>query len=294
MKIAVLSDIHGNYIALNECIKNALNRKVDVFVFLGDYVGELAFPQKTMNILYSLKETYQCFFIKGNKEDYWINYQAEGEKGWKEFDSTTGALYYAYHHLTSKDLDFFKSLSYTDELAFDGLMPIMICHGSQRKVNEKLLPNSENTFAIMESTAASYILCGHTHIQGKIEHEGKVILNPGSVGLSLNGKGKAQFMILQSAQDAWNEEFVSLEYDAENVIRDLHISGLWENAPAWCKVTEHMLRTGEISHGTVLAKAMALCKEQEGECCWPDIPEKYWDLALGELLGNSLPFAVKT
>ena len=68
MKIAVLSDIHGNYIALKECIKNALNRKVDTFVFLGDYVGELAFPQKTMNILYSVKETYKCFFIKGNKD----------------------------------------------------------------------------------------------------------------------------------------------------------------------------------------------------------------------------------
>ncbi len=51
MKIAVLSDIHGNYIALRECIKYAVEKGIETFVFLGDYVGELAYPQKTMEIL---------------------------------------------------------------------------------------------------------------------------------------------------------------------------------------------------------------------------------------------------
>lgn len=78
MRIAVLSDIHGNYIALQECIDYALNRGIDTFILLGDYVGELAYPQKTMEILYSLKQKYNCFFIKGNKEDYWMNYNLRG------------------------------------------------------------------------------------------------------------------------------------------------------------------------------------------------------------------------
>lgn len=58
MKIAVLSDIHGNYVALQACIDYALDREIDTFVFLGDYVGELAYPQKTMDILFSLREKY--------------------------------------------------------------------------------------------------------------------------------------------------------------------------------------------------------------------------------------------
>ena len=33
--------------------------------------------------IYSLKEKYNCFFIKGNKEDYWLDYQANGEMRWK-------------------------------------------------------------------------------------------------------------------------------------------------------------------------------------------------------------------
>lgn len=286
MKIAVLSDIHGNYIALQECVAYALNKGIDTFIFLGDYVGELAYPQKTMEILFSLKQKYNCFFIKGNKEDYWIDYQKNGEKGWNEYNSTTGSLYYTYHNLTSKDLEFFKSLSHKEELQFEGLLPITICHGSPERVNEKLLPNNEKTLAIMENNISSYILCGHTHVQGKIQHNGKVVLNAGAVGVSLHGKGKAQFMILQGTGEEWNYEFISLDYDVEKVIEDLKASGLRDKAPAWCKVSENLLRTGEISHGTVLARAMELCREKNGECNWPDVPEECWDLAVCEMIGN--------
>ena len=65
MRIAVLSDIHGNYVALQKCIDYALATDIKIFIFLGDYVGELAFPQKTMEILYSLQQKYTCYFIKG-------------------------------------------------------------------------------------------------------------------------------------------------------------------------------------------------------------------------------------
>ena len=56
MKLAVLSDIHGNYIALERCIEYALAHGAQRFVFLGDYVGELAYPQKTMAHIYGLME----------------------------------------------------------------------------------------------------------------------------------------------------------------------------------------------------------------------------------------------
>ena len=67
MEIAVLSDIHGNYVALETCVNYALERGIDKFIFLGDFLGELAYPQRTMKLLYSLKEKYRCWFIKGNK-----------------------------------------------------------------------------------------------------------------------------------------------------------------------------------------------------------------------------------
>ncbi len=281
MKIAVLSDIHGNYIALEECINYALDKGIDTFLFLGDYLGELAYPQKTMKFLYSLKEKYQCWFIKGNKENYWLNY----DQTWKENDSTTGTLYYTYHNLTDIDMDFFHKLNDKEELSFNGLPSITICHGSPNRVNEKLLPDNENTFSIMDNNKADYILCGHTHIQGVITHNQKVVWNAGSVGVPLHSNGKAQFLILSSTEDfTWKSEFISLDYNVEKVIDDLHSSGLYNKAPGWSAVSEYLLRTGEISHGSVLARAMFLCREKTGQCNWPDVPEEYWKLAVKEMI----------
>ena len=42
LNIAVLSDIHGNYISLQKCLEHAITRGADTFIFLGDYLGELA------------------------------------------------------------------------------------------------------------------------------------------------------------------------------------------------------------------------------------------------------------
>jgi len=282
MDIAVLSDIHGNYVALEKCINYALSRNIEKFIFLGDYVGELAYPEKTMRIIYEMSEKYVCYFIKGNKEDYWIKYQNSGF-GWQKNDSTTGSLLYTYNNLTDEDIDFFKGLPISQNIVTENMPQITICHGSPYKVNQKLLPNNDKTIEIMESVYTSIILCGHTHIQNKIEYKGKMILNAVAVGVPLHSNGKSQFLILHEINNIWKEEFVSLEYDVENVIDDIYTSGLDQYAPYWCKVTENLLRNGNISHGTVLAKAMTLCKDETGNCIWPNVPEKYWKRALAEM-----------
>lgn len=286
MDIAVFSDIHSNYIAFEKCVKYALDRGIETFIFLGDYLGELAYPQRTMEKLYFLQEKYNCIFVRGNKEEYWIGYEANGETGWEEGNSTTGMLYYSYHHMAKKDMDFFKSMPHTKELVFEGLLPLTVCHGSPRRVNELLLPNRENTYEVMDMESNSYILCGHTHEQGSIEHKGKLLLNPGAVGSPLKSDGKTQFMILHGTTDGWEYEFVSLDYDVEKVITEMHEAGLPQMAPYWCKVTEHMLRTGKISHGKVLGRAMQLCEEKYGECIWPNVPDDCYEQAIRELIGE--------
>lgn len=283
MDIGVLSDIHGNYTALQSCLDNLLQRGIKTFIFLGDYAGELAFPEITMQILYDMDKQYDCYFIRGNKEDYWLNYRAAGEKGWKEKDSTTGSMLYTYRRLTEKDLDFFGAMQPAGKVTFKGMPGISICHGSPFKVNEKLLPDNKRTYEIMESSDTSLILCGHTHIQGRIEHAGKLVLNPGSSGVPLHSEGKSQFLILHGGGAGWSEEFCSIDYDIEKVIKDLHESGLDQMAPCWCSVTENLLRKGNISHGAVLNRAMELCREETGECNWPDIPEVFWEKAVEEM-----------
>ena len=57
-KIAVIGDIHSNHIGLERCIKDALSRQVDEFLFVGDYISDCPYPQKTMDIIYEMKKNY--------------------------------------------------------------------------------------------------------------------------------------------------------------------------------------------------------------------------------------------
>ena len=311
MKLAVLSDIHSNHSAFQVCLDYAIEHGVDTFLFLGDYLGEMAYPQKTMQMLYDLEKNYDCYFVKGNKENYWLSEWKEGNQGWQEYDSETGFLYYTYHNLNEKDLHFFESLSHVRRIQFEGLPGLTICHGSTVDANGKMPTGAASTIALMEADPSQIIFCGHTHVREIFEHAGKKVINPGAVGTSIHSGGKTQFVILHGENGTWQEEFLDMDYDVEKTIAEFDESGLREKAPGWIKVTEHMLRTGEYdieSNREVAAKvlqyvrekgradqfiavlkkvlhlAMALYKEENGEYIWPGVPQKYWDQALQEIL----------
>lgn len=285
MDIAVLADVHGNYVALERCLEYAFSRNISTFFFLGDYVGELAYPERTMKILYDVNKRYTCYFIKGNKEDYWLKYRAGGEIGWEDKNSASGSLLYTYKLLTARDLDFFTQLQQVREITVGDMRAITICHGSPNNVNEKMLPNDDKTMEIMNSVKTSLVLCGHTHIQRKIVHNEKCVLNPGAVGVPLFSEGKTQFLILHGNDGIWSEDFISLEYDVDRVIKDMHEVKLDMHAPYWELITENILRGGNISHGKILSRAMELCRDETGDCVWPYIPEKCWVKAVNELIG---------
>ncbi|XAH76378.1 metallophosphoesterase family protein [Kineothrix sp. IPX-CK] len=168
-------------------------------------------------------------------------------------------------------------------MEFEGHPPFLICHGSPYQVNEKMIPNSDRIFEILEASETGLIICGHTHRQNKTIYNKKTALNPGSVGMPLLSEGRTQFLILSSHERGWQEEFISLEYEVDEVIADMRKDKLMVHAPYWSHVAERVLRNGRISNTQVLDRAMALCKEAVGECVWPHISEKYWEQAIREL-----------
>lgn len=93
-------------------------------------------------------------------------------------------------------------------------------------------------------------------------------------------------MILHEDYCKWTEEFISLKYDVDKVTQDMYEERLNEHAPYWSKITEYDLRSGNKSHGIVLSRAMELCKKETGVCLWPNIPEKYWEQAYNEIIGD--------
>ena len=54
MRVAVLSDIHSNYHAFKACYEDAVKCSAESFIFLGDYISDLAEPQRTMDLVYEI------------------------------------------------------------------------------------------------------------------------------------------------------------------------------------------------------------------------------------------------
>ena len=278
MKIAVIGDIHSNHIALETCIRHALDRNVDEFLFLGDYISDCPYPQKTMKIIYEMKEKYKCLFIRGNREDYMLNHRKNSEERWT-YSSASGNLLYTYENLSEKDLDFYENLDIQGIYRKDGYPVFRYCHGSLTSSTELLLPENENMESIMENLDVDLLISGHTHIQESRMYGNKKLIHPGSVGIPWYYGGKTQYMILHGTDEGWKEEFFQLSYDVDTIKKEFESSGLSKKAPYWVKLNKHALTTGDDYTTPCLKLASKLCEEAEGSVSWPDIPEKYWQMA---------------
>ena len=95
-KIALVSDIHGNYRALEAFLDILADHPVDGIICLGDYVTDSPYPERTMALLQEMRQRYPCYMLRGNREDYLLN-NRDNHENWKR-SSANGALYYTRVH----------------------------------------------------------------------------------------------------------------------------------------------------------------------------------------------------
>ncbi|MCR5801981.1 MAG: metallophosphatase family protein [Lachnospiraceae bacterium] len=284
MQIAVMADIHSNHIALERCLSEAKKRGSEEFLFLGDYLGELAYPERTLEILKSLKEEYPCTFIRGNKENYWIDHEKGKHADWQWVEGTSGSgiLRYTYDRLTHDQIMAFDEMPIMKMMKYDGMPDFVICHGSPFKVNESLREDYDYIDELTKKLETELTICAHFHIQSEYVRNGKRVVNPGAVGVPLKSGGKTQFMMLHDNSNLWETEFITLEYDVDKAIKELDEENLSVKAPGWYRVTKAVLQGKNVSQFAVLARSCELCEENEGSVDWRNVPEKYWNMALDE------------
>ncbi len=283
LKLAVIGDIHSNHIALETCITHALDRNVDEFIFLGDYVSDCPYPQRTMKVIYEMKRKYRCYFIRGNREDYMLNHRNHPEERWT-YSSASGNLLYTYENLTNKDFDFYESLDIQGIYTKRGYPSFRYCHGSLTSSSELLKPENENLENIISNLDVDLLIGGHTHTQEIMQFGSKKLIHPGSVGIPWYHDGKTQYMILHGTDKGWEEEFFQLDYNVDAVKEEFKTSGIMEKAFYWSKLNLHALSTGDDYTSPCLQLVKKLCEEAEGSVIWPDIPEKYWEMAFREFV----------
>lgn len=274
--IAVLSDIHSNHIALQTCLDYLKERHINTYIFLGDYVSNCAYPEKTMQIIYSHAQKYTCYFIRGNREEMLINHTNGIEDNWHIPSTSSGSVLYTYNHLNENDIQFFRNMKHSDCIDIEGFPRIAICHGSMDSANDIITP--ENAAKYFDTYSTSLILCGHTHVMGYQNYLHGKVINTGSVGTPVNDIGDAEFVILHGTTSGWSEEFVTVPFDKKKVVQELNESGLIEQSKMFGRMIRDLLVTNQDRWDELLNCANQICIKETGH---PNnnMDEKYLEMA---------------
>ena len=264
MKLAVISDLHGNYYALAKVLAFLRSQEIDGIIGLGDFVTDGPFPQRMMRVLREMQEEFPCYLVRGNREEYLLE-NLRHPQNWKAGSSTSGLLDYTFRNLTGQDLEFFE------QLPTDGVL-IGKMHESGRLI-PVFVPQEENL-------DAAILLGGHSHKQEQREYAGKTYLNPGSLGLALDGVGgHAHFAILTLENSTWQIECFQIPYDLEGYLAEFDRAGLETHGSVLARSLKRTLTCGvnyfylTVKRVRELADALALT----------DLDEEVWKKAEQEL-----------
>lgn len=285
VKYALISDIHGNYKALEAFLSYIEKNPVDGVICLGDYVTDSPYPEKTMALLYGMAESFTCYMLRGNREDYLLD-NRDNKQGWKP-SSANGTLYYTLRHMTERDLEFFASLPTERELRIGNCPPLYICHGTPGNVRGNMLEDEGLREQVMKNMPLDYLLGGHSHHQELNARGEKTYINPGSLGFAIDGVGrKAQFAVLtgmpessptaaERTEGRWTAEFLSIDYDLDGFLRDFQSGGVDDIGMTLNKAVKKSLVTG-VNYFYLCITAMQEEAKKAGKASPADMPEEIW------------------
>ena len=244
MRVAVISDIHSNFKAFEAFLEYIEEHPVDAIIGLGDYVTDMPYPRRTLDMLYALMEKYPCIVLRGNREEYLLNHRKQ-DQGW-HISSPSGALLYTYENITDQDMDFFEGLpTVMDHVKLGDCPELTLCHGAPEEVRGNLKYDLALQDKVMKELPTKYLLGGHTHHQETISLYDKLYINPGSLGLAIDEKGgHADFAILEGNKDGWKAELISIPYDLEEMLKTFGESGVDDYGLVLNRAVKKTMRTG--------------------------------------------------
>lgn len=216
MRIALVSDIHGNFDALKAVLKDIKKLKIDKVYCLGDIVNYYYEPHKCINIL--IKKKIKS--IKGNHENILFKTLKNNKK--RDYYSKIygHSININIKKLKKSHIVFLKKLKKKITIKIKNLK-IILAHGSPWSANTYIYPNFKNKIKrALVKYNADYIFLGHTHIPMNIKINKKTsIINPGSVGQPRNKCNKACWAIFDSETRKIN--FVVTKYNKKKLMQNI-------------------------------------------------------------------------
>ena len=219
MRLAILSDIHGNLHALNRCLDDLATRGgADAVVVAGDLCMDGPKPREVLDRLQEIGA--RC--VRGNT-DRMIGLADPARLDPEDARS----IGWAREQLGEAFTAWLAALP--PSLAFGGDEGgLLVCHANPRNDDEHVWPDADDATlermfgGITQRTAAF----GHLHLPFVRAWRDRVLVNVSSAGLPKDGDPRAHYAILTQRPDGWEIQSRQVDFDVEKVARQLRRSGI--------------------------------------------------------------------
>jgi len=185
VRIALVSDLHGNLPALEAVLDAIAKDGVEEVFLLGDLLGHLGFPEETA----ALVRARRIVGVVGNIDLEVL--KAGRGKGSRAHRRT-------FERISPETVRWIGNLPWTRRLARGGVA-ILLTHGTPRSPYAYLRPTIAPAAlrALLGGASARVVACGHTHVPAAVEIDGILHVNPGSVGRPIDGDARAAYAIVE-------------------------------------------------------------------------------------------------
>ena len=271
-KIVFLADIHGLLPPLEAVLAEVQADLPDEIIIAGDFLGGPQ-PREVLSRLASLNGR----FILGNGEVNMLNmHHGTAPQVWwthRQFDMGR----WIYDRLDDDVFDFLEGLPEQQVIALNGCEPLRVVHGSPWDVNKLVFPdlNPQDLSRALGMIPEDILVFAHNHLPGIFRREGKLALNPGSVGNNLNGDSRASYATLTWEGAGWQPDLHYVAYDQAAVVAVFRETGfLQDNRPLARAFLESILTAENTALAYILfAREKAQAAGFDG---FTAIPDEVW------------------
>ena len=183
MRLAIISDIHGNKVALDAVLAEIAAQQIEHIICLGDVAALGPQPREVLEQL----QTLACPVVMGNTDD-WLLQPELKERSDPDAQRMQDIELWCAQQLSLTDQEYIRTFQPTIEYPLGNGKTLLAYHGSPRSYNEIIqvtTPDTELEQAFA-GVHAHVMVGGHTHIQMLRRYKDSLVLNPGSVGLAID------------------------------------------------------------------------------------------------------------